>query len=621
MKGFSISFTLGKASSVHGGNVDHNNRDFIAKNVDPTKTDNNILYKAQDIETAYHELFDAAVAEYNSKKSRPSRRINDYYEHIKNGRREETYYETIVQFGSVQDAPCGSERGEVAKKMLDDYMKGFQKRNPNLHVFNAILHMDEASPHIHIDFIPFYTQGRTNGLSKGVSMKAALIEQGYKSNGKMTNHLIEWENSERKVMETIINSYGYEREEMNAKYKHLSVEDYKIKQDENTIRTSLKRNHYVSSDDISQEKMRSLMFKLSSADKKIAALEKEKSSPNKSFFYSNPDKQAFIQSKMDAANIPYVETENGFDAQECYVKQIREWEKIFKPSSKSFREQLIDEIDKLLMRCSDVDELYKKLEADGFAVKLGRYISVRPPKAERFIRLKSLGEEYNERALQNRIQQSHKFEVKLNENIDKAEADNLPSLKILKTMRFYTVTFKKGLLPCHKKHKQLPFSWLNDEELDRLLLLNRKINAGETIESMKKEFELKELELKEKNAAAEEALKRYQRLARAEEAFLVLYEGKESSFISIKQAEQYREAYPNITESNYVEVFKFTEQAKSDSDAAKSIVQEAEQELRSLGGAIAIAAKVQAGTYVQELVCTENIHRNADILPNGVFQL
>ena len=154
-----------------------------------------------------------------------------------------------------------------------------------------------------------------------------------------------------------------------------------------------------------------------------------------------------------------------------------------------------------------------------------------------------------------------------------------------------------------------------------MLLLHRIINAGETIESMKKEFELKELELKEKNAAAEEAQKRYQRHARAEEAFLVLYEGKASSFISIKQAEQYREAYPNITESNYVEVFKFTEQAKSDSDAAKSIVQEAEQELRSLGGAIAIAAKVQAGTYVQELVCTENIHRNADILPNGVFQL
>lgn len=621
MKGFSISFTLGKASSVHGGNVEHNNRDFIAKNVDSSKTKENILYKAQDIEAAYHELFDAAVAEYNSKKSRPSRRINNYYEHIRDGRREEVYYEAIVQFGSVQDAPCGSERGEVAKKMLDDYMKGFQKRNPNLHVFNAVLHMDEASPHLHIDFIPFYTTGRTNGLSKGVSMKAALVEQGFRPKGITTNHLVEWEMSERKAMETIVNSYGYEREEMNANYKHLSVEEFKIREDEKTIRAALRRNRFVSSDDMSKENVRNLMFKISSADIKIAALEKEKSSPHKSFFYSNPDKQAFIQSKMDAAQIPYVETENGFDAQECYVKQIREWEKMFTSSSKTFREQLIDEIDKLLMRCNDVNELYKKLEVDGYAVKLGRYISVRPPKAERFIHLKSLGEDYNERALQNRIQQSHKFELKLSENLEKAKADNAPTYKTLSTMRFYTVTFKKGLLPCHKKIKHQPFSWTNDEELDKLLLLNKKINAGETIESMKKELEEKELELKEKNAAAEEALLKYQRLFRGQEAFLVLYEGKASSLISIEQAEQYREAYPNITESNYVEVFKFTEQAKSDSDAAKSIVQEVEQELRSLGGAIAIAAKVQAGTYVQELVCTENIHRNADILPNGVFQL
>ena len=110
------------------------------------------------------------------------------------------------------------------------------------------------------------------------------------------------------------------------------------------------------------------------------------------------------------------------------------------------------------------------------------------------------------------VQQSIKFEVKLGENIEKAQVENAPTYKTLSTMRFYTVTFKKGLLPCHKKIKHQPFSWTNDEELDKLLLLNRKINAGETIESMKKELEEKELELKEKNAAAEEALVKYQRL-------------------------------------------------------------------------------------------------------------
>ena len=117
---------------------------------------------------------------------------------MKNSRRESHFYEAIIQFGNVEDTPCGSERGEIAKQMLDEYMKEFQNRNPNLFVFNVVLHMDEASPHIHIDFIPYYTKGRIKGLTKGVSMKAALDEQGFTAHGKMSNRLIAWEASERK---------------------------------------------------------------------------------------------------------------------------------------------------------------------------------------------------------------------------------------------------------------------------------------------------------------------------------------------------------------------------------------------------------------------------------------
>lgn len=160
MEGYSISFTLGKASANHGGNVEHNNRSFTADNVIKEKSKDNIQYKVQNIEEAFHELFDDAVEEYNKKQNRPCRCIDNYFEHIKKSKREEIFYEAVVQFGNVDDAPCGSQRGEMAKQMLDEYMKDFQQRNPNLFVFNAVLHMDEASPHIHIDFIPFYTNGR-----------------------------------------------------------------------------------------------------------------------------------------------------------------------------------------------------------------------------------------------------------------------------------------------------------------------------------------------------------------------------------------------------------------------------------------------------------------------------
>ncbi len=148
MEQFSISFRLGKPSAPHGANLAHNNREFSAANIDPARSDRNIFFTAESIEDAYEALFGEALEAYNAKQDRPARRIDDYYAHIMNGKREEPFYEVIVQFGDSKNAPCGSPRGEIAKEMLIEFMDSFQKRNPNLHIFNAVLHMDEASPHL-----------------------------------------------------------------------------------------------------------------------------------------------------------------------------------------------------------------------------------------------------------------------------------------------------------------------------------------------------------------------------------------------------------------------------------------------------------------------------------------
>lgn len=178
MERFSISVTLGKASNPHGANLAHNNRDFIARNIRRDQMQNNIFFKQQDIHEAYEELFGVAIAEYNAKQKQPCRRIKDYYSHIASGKREEPFYEVIVQLGDCKDTPCGSPRAEIAQKILAEYAAKFQERNKNLYVFNSVMHLDEASPHLHIDFVPFYTEGRQRGLSKGVSMRAALKEMG-----------------------------------------------------------------------------------------------------------------------------------------------------------------------------------------------------------------------------------------------------------------------------------------------------------------------------------------------------------------------------------------------------------------------------------------------------------
>jgi hypothetical protein len=225
MAALSASFTLGKASAPNGANVEHNNREFIAKNVDPTRIADNITYVKEDVQVAYNELFGEALVEYNSRQKRADRKIDDYFSHIENGKREESYYELIVQFGCSKTAPIGSENGEIVKKLLDEYMREFNKRNLNMHIFNAVLHADEASYHLHINVIPFYTQGRKNGLSKGVSMRAALDEQGFTNKHKMANSLVAWEDSELKFMEQILKRNGLSRDVKNALYEHKTVDE------------------------------------------------------------------------------------------------------------------------------------------------------------------------------------------------------------------------------------------------------------------------------------------------------------------------------------------------------------------------------------------------------------
>ena len=163
---------------VDSGVLEHNNREIIAANVDPARINDNIIYTQIDLRNFYHQLFDDSLAEYNSKQNRADRKITDYYEHIKNSGKGKLFYEVVVQFGDMQECGLNSENWETAQDMLDEYMRDFEKRNPNLKVFNAVMHLDESTPHLHIDFVPLTKKNR-KGLPVKNSMSGALREQGF----------------------------------------------------------------------------------------------------------------------------------------------------------------------------------------------------------------------------------------------------------------------------------------------------------------------------------------------------------------------------------------------------------------------------------------------------------
>lgn len=214
-------------SAMRGkGSLTHNRRDFIAENVDSSRTPLNVEYCNEDIQAVYHELFDGALARYNEKQTRKDRVIDDYYEKIRTGKQEKLFEELIIQIGNKDDMNASSENGQLARQMLDEYMQSFQQRNPTLRVFSAHLHMDEATPHLHIDFIPF-TTGSKRGLETRVSLKKALEALGFAGGTKSHTELNQWIESEKQALASIMARHDIEWEQKGTHEEHLSVLDYK----------------------------------------------------------------------------------------------------------------------------------------------------------------------------------------------------------------------------------------------------------------------------------------------------------------------------------------------------------------------------------------------------------
>lgn len=198
-----ISFGQGK------GSLTHNNREFVADNVDVFRTPDNITFVCQPIGEAYDRLFKESTERYNAKQKRNDRKVHSsYYEHLFGVKpcntvrtaadKRKSFYEDVVQIGKKEDSGYGTEDFQLVADCLKEYMEGFQNRNPNFYVFNAVLHMDEVTPHLHIDYIPVGHYKRGQDTQNGIAQ--ALKEMGY-GEGKMA--IARWRAAEVEVLNKI----------------------------------------------------------------------------------------------------------------------------------------------------------------------------------------------------------------------------------------------------------------------------------------------------------------------------------------------------------------------------------------------------------------------------------
>ena len=198
MIGKTISFVKGR------GSLRHNNRDFFADNVDVERISLNRIYKQESLEEAYEYCFGDALREYNEKQTRSDRKKGNYINEIKNsGNNEKVFYENVVQIGTMYDTGVLDADGNVtvdaqkAAEVLEEYAKTFQERNPNLYPFNAVLHIDEEPPDLHLDYIPV-AHGYKKGMKTRNSLTKAFQEMGFdKAMDKKHTETMEWQKRER----------------------------------------------------------------------------------------------------------------------------------------------------------------------------------------------------------------------------------------------------------------------------------------------------------------------------------------------------------------------------------------------------------------------------------------
>ena len=208
------------------GSIGHNNRRFYTPNVDRSRTHLNITYCNDNLKQVYHEIFDEALIAYNAKKKKTRDKIADYYEHIRLGKQEKLFHEVIFQIGNMNDCGCGLPGGEQAAEALKKFAELFRERNPHLRVFNMVMHMDEATPHLHIDFIPVATE-QSRGLSTRVSMKQALKQQGFEGLGRKQTEWKAWMEREKSVLKEIAQEHGFAIISLGGGRQHMHLPRFK----------------------------------------------------------------------------------------------------------------------------------------------------------------------------------------------------------------------------------------------------------------------------------------------------------------------------------------------------------------------------------------------------------
>lgn len=425
----------------------------------------------------------------------------------------------MVQFGDIQTCGLKSGKWEDAKILLHEFMHDFEKRNPNLKVFNAVMHLDEATPHLHIDFIPV-AHNTKKGLPVKVSMKGALREQGFTSANRLQNEWSAWEERERKVMTEILRKHDLERDVKDVHREHYSVDEYKkyaaqrteIAKINSHINQLKKKNPAeLTPDEVElivnqNDFMRSEIQK---RDEKISSLSRKLGAKFVAFDIFSEDKLQYVAAELEKANVPFVEESNTLHIPGYAQKTASAIVETYKPiKSDGIHDRIRLEIDRLVYCSKSLDDLFALMTDRGYQIKSGKYIAVKPTFTERFVRLKTLGNAYLPKNLEQRIAERDIFSNAVREKFATA---NALEKQFHVTVMNMMIAVKQFRLEPRKIDPKLIYAFKNDANIN--YLSEQLCTISEFNFTTKEQMYAKAEELKAANDTA--ALKRVTDLIKA----------------------------------------------------------------------------------------------------------
>ena len=361
-----ISFPKGK------GHLTHNNRDFISKNVVPERTSWNRIYMQESLEKAYEKCFGQAFMDYNATQKRKDRRKENYLKEIENsGNKEKTFYENIIQIGKKEDTSVVDEDGNLTEEaksvieILEQYEKTFQERNPNLYLFNCVMHLDEATPHLHIDYIPV-AHGYKTGMETRNSLTKALQQMGFaKAVSKKENETVAWQQRERAYLTELCQEKGIDVEVLGIQRDNLTLPEYKA-----AMRKVEKLEHQAVEIEENNQRLVEQAEKLVDQIAKLDEKEKDNKNVLKKYDLRADTLKTIAKEtekdtkKLKSAAIP---VSNIFGSEEYVKVKKSDWEKIIDAFGRAVsRNKLLEKYEKKIValekKVSDVSGLLDKMK-------------------------------------------------------------------------------------------------------------------------------------------------------------------------------------------------------------------------------------------------------------------